>query len=215
MKRSLFTSELLSMVERSLQTDGKVPVMAKSKLSILLCALMLSVGSGMTASRADDQGEECKGTPMEAVMQLPAPLRKWGQINCTPYGHSMVSRTGWVWASLDDGAKVRIPSQISRGKLAEIGNSSYFTSVHETQVTGEDRTNAAAVFEIGLNMKDEASNVYRVELTSVSGNVMVIYFFDFGSFAGGMWCPADGCVPESRFLIMEQDEDHKPHSPSV
>ena len=32
-------------------------------------------------------------------------------------------------------------------KLAEIGNSSYLTSVHETQVTGEDRTNAAAVFE--------------------------------------------------------------------
>jgi hypothetical protein len=30
-----------------------------------------------------------------------------------------------------------------------------------------------------------------------------------------MWCPEDGCVPESRFLIMEQDEAHRPHTPSV
>ena len=189
--------------------------MAKGKLSTFLCTLALMVGSGMTVSRADDLGEECMGTPLDAVMMLPSPLREWGQINCTPYGHALVSRDGWVWASLDDGKKVRIPSQIARGKLAEIGNESYFTSIRETPVEGEDRADTAAIFQDGLDLKGDLSNVYRVELTSVSGHLMVVYFFDFGSFAGGMWCPDNGCVPESRFLIMQQDDAHKPHSPSV
>jgi hypothetical protein len=169
----------------------------------------------MTASKAGDRGEECKGSPMEAVMMLPTPLRRWGQINCTPFGHTLASRDGWVWASLDDASKVRIPSQVSRGKMAEIGNESYFTAIHETPVEGEDRANAAQLFEDGLNLQGDASNVYRVDLTSVSGRSMTLLFFDFGAFAGGMWCPDDGCVQESRFLIMQQDGAHKPHSPSV
>jgi hypothetical protein len=189
--------------------------MAKGKLSLLLGALLLAVGCGMNGANADDRQEECKGTPMDAVMMLPAPLRKWGQINCTPFGHALVSREGWVWASLDDASKIRIPSQSARGKLAEIGNTSYFTSIHEAPVEGEDRDNAAKIFQDGLDLKGDMSNVYRVELRSVSGGNMVVYFFDFGTFAGGMWCPEDGCVPETRFLIMEQDEAHKPRSPSV
>jgi len=189
--------------------------MARGKFPILLCTLAVAVGCGMTVSRADDLGEECKGTPLDAVMMLPSPLRKWGQINCTPYGHALVSRDGWVWASLDDAKKVRIPSQIARGKLAEIGNASYFTSIHESQVDGDDRTNATEVLEDGLTLKGDASNVYRVDLTSISGRTVTVYFFDFGTFAAGMWCPKDGCVPESRFLIMQQDDAHKPRSPSV
>jgi hypothetical protein len=188
--------------------------MAKGKLSLVVGALLLGVG-GLNGANADDRQEECKGTPMDAVMMLPAPLRKWGQINCTPFGHALVSREGWVWASLDDASKIRIPSQSARGKLAEIGNASYFTSIHETPVEGEDRANAAQVFQDGLELRGDAPNVYRVELKSVSGGTMVVYFFDFGTFAGGMWCPEGGCVPETRFLIMEQDEAHKPRSPSV
>jgi len=189
--------------------------MAKGSFSIFLCTLAVAVGCGLTVSKADDREDECKGSPMDAVMKLPTPLRKWGQINCTPFGHTVASRDGWVWASLDDGSAVRIPSQISRGKPAEMGNESYFTAIHEDQVDAEDRANAVEVFEDGLALKGDASNVFRVELTSVSGRSMTIYFFDFGTFAGGMWCPDNGCVPESRFLIMEQDAAHKPHSPSV
>ena len=189
--------------------------MAKGKLSIFLCAMALALGCGTAVSQENDRDEQCKGSPMDAVMLLPAPLRKWGQVNCTPFGHTLGSRDGWIWASLDDGSKVRIPSQTSRGKLAEIGNASYFTSIHEDQLDDEDRANVTEVFEDGLSLKGDASNVFRVELTSVSGRSMTLYFFDFGTFAGGMWCPANGCVPESRFLIMEQDEAHKPHSPSV
>ena len=152
---------------------------------------------------------------MDAVMMLPAPLRKWGQINCTPFGHALASHDGWVWASLDDASKIRIPSQVARGKLAEIGNASYFTSIHETQVEGENRANATDLFQDGLELRGDVSNVYRVELKSVSGRSLIVYFFDFGTFAGGMWCPNDGCVAETRFLIMEQDAAHKPRSPSV
>lgn len=190
--------------------------MAKGKFSIFLCTLAVAVGCGMNVSKADDDREEqCKGTPMDAVMLLPSPLRKWGQINCTPFGHALVSRDGWIWASLDDASKVRIPSQVARGKLAEIGNESYFTSIHETEMSAEDRASAAEMFQDGLDLKGDVSNVYRVELTSISGRSMTILFFDFGTFAGGMWCPDDGCVLESRFLIMEQDEAHRPHKPSV
>jgi hypothetical protein len=189
--------------------------MARGKFPIFLCTLAVAIGCGMPVSRADDRDEECKGTPMDAVMMLPAPLRKWGRIDCTPFGHTLASRDGWVWASLDDGSKVRIPSQLSRGKPAEIGNASYFTAIHEKQVNDDDRANATEVFEDGTAVKGDASNVYRVDLTSVSGRNMTLYFFDFGTFAGGMWCPENGCVPESRFLIMQQDDAHKPHSPSV
>src|ERR1041384_5585564 len=102
MKRSLFANDPQFTVMLSFKEwwEG-IFIMAKGKLSIFLCTLAVAVGCGMTGSKADDRGEECKGTPMDAVMMLPSPLRKGGQINCTPFGHALVSRDGWVWASLD------------------------------------------------------------------------------------------------------------------
>jgi hypothetical protein len=38
-----------------------------------------------------------------------------------------------------------------------------------------------------------------------SGAVASALFFDFGTFAGGMFCPEEVCVPDSRFLIMQQE----------
>ncbi len=187
--------------------------MAKARFSILLCALALTIGVGGIAPRASADTDECFGTSFDAVMHLPAPLRKWGQIDCTPYGHALGSRPGWVWASLENKKKVFIPSQMARSNLQEIGNESYFTSIQVSELKDDERASALQTFNEGLELKEGDSKAYRAELTSVSGSVITIYFFDFDNFAGGMWCPEDDCIQESRFLIMEQE--NKPELPSI
>ena len=188
--------------------------MTKGKFSISLCTLAIAVGFGGASPKAADE-DDCRSSPLDAVMMLPSPLRKWGQIACTPFGHVVGSRDGWVWASLEDAKRVLIPSQIAGHKPEPIGNESYFTAIHASEIQPDEFGFALAIFEDGLDLKEASQKVYRAELTSVSGRINTIYFFDFGSFAGGMWCPDDDCIPESRFLIMEQEHKTNPQSPSI
>jgi hypothetical protein len=189
--------------------------MATGKLSIFLCVLAISAGLGASPSRAAGP-HECAGTPRDAVTTLPAPLRKWAQIACTPYGDALGSRKGWIWASLDDAQRVLIPSGDPQGNPDPVANeTAYFTAIEVKELQDGDRDFAVGVFHDGLDLDVDSSKVYRVDLTSVSGGVNTIYFFDFDNFAGGMWCPDGGCVPESRFLIMEQGPEAKSDWPSI
>jgi hypothetical protein len=189
--------------------------MAKGRLSIFLCVLAMSVGMGSASPRAAGP-HECAGIPSDAVTTLPAPLRKWAQIACTPYGETVGSRNGWIWASLDDTQRVLIPSGDPQGSHDPVANeNAYFTAIDVNELERQDRAFALSIFQDGLDFKDASPKVYRVDLTSVMGRVNTFFFFDFDNFAGGMWCPDGGCVPESRFLIMEQDEEAKPRPPSI
>jgi hypothetical protein len=143
-------------------------------------------------------------------------LRKWAQIACTPYGDALGSRKGWIWAALDDAQKVMIPSGDPQGNPDPVANeTAYFTAIDVSELKDDDRNFAVEIFHDGLDLDVANAKVYRVDLTSEAGGVNTIYFFDFDKFAGGMWCPDGGCVPESRFLIMEQGPEAKSDWPSI
>ena len=177
--------------------------MANGRLALLLGTLVLALGFGTQSPRAADS-DECHDTPLGAVTNLPAPLRKWGAISCTAYGQVLGSRDGWMWASLDDAKGVLIPSQMIHGRPRQLGNDSYFVAIKVRQLEDDDLVSAVGVFDTGLHIEDTNAKAYRVELTSVSGDTSVFEFFDFGAFGGGMYCPEEGCVADSRFLIMNQ-----------
>jgi len=178
--------------------------MAKGRLAVLLGTLIVALGFGTQSPRAAET-EECRDSPNEAVTILPAPLRKWGAISCTPYGQVLGAGDGWMWASLDDAKGVLIPSQMmAHGRPRALGNDSYFVGIKVRQLEDDDLASAVGLFDTGLDIENTNAKAYRVELTSVSGDTSVFEFLDFGGFAGGMYCPQDGCVADSRFLIMHQ-----------
>jgi hypothetical protein len=182
-------------------------VMAKGRFAIGLGTLVLALGFGSQSPRAADT-DECRDTPNGAVTILPAPLRKWGAISCTPYGQVIGGRDGWMWASLDDAKGVLIPSQMVEGHPRPVGDNSYFVNIKVRQLEDDDLAAAVSTFEKDLDIGEASAKAYRVELMSVSGDMVTFDFFDFGTFGGGMYCSdGDGCAPSSRFLIMNEKTD--------
>ncbi len=181
--------------------------MAVGKFLLFLGVAAITLGAASALPRAAETAEEtdCYGSPGAAVRILPAPLRKWGHISCTQFGHMLSSREGWVWAWLDGSGSVAIPSQMVKHNPAELGNDSYFVTIDVSALQPEALTFAASIFHDGLDLNEHEAKGYRVTLSSVSGQSATIYFLDFGTFVGGMWCPDDACVPQSRFMIMERD----------
>ena len=178
--------------------------MARGKFAIFLALLVAALGLGTAPVKAGDP-DECSGTPFDAIMRLPSPIGKWGHVACTPFGHVLESRDGWVWAAVDSGTKVLIPSQITAGDPRQVGNESYFTAIRATQLAPDEAAASASMFNQGLIFDEPVSKAYRVDVISVSGAINTMYFFDFGTFGGGMVCPGDECDPDTRFLIIERE----------
>ena len=187
--------------------------MSKRSFVVMLSALALAAAMGNTAPKAAETGERCMTSPSDAVTTLPAPLRKWGRIECTPFGQVTTSRESWIWARLDGGGMVFVPAQMASHPVE--GEGSYFTSIGIRDLTPEELTTVLRTFGDGFQLDEEAVHGYRADFTSVSGSSATILFFDFVTFAGGIWCPDDNCVPESRFLIIEKDHDANARSASI
>ena len=102
-----------------------------------LVVLVLTVFAQPLA-RAGTPVIDCAGSPAEAVMVLPVPLNKWGQITCTPYGHVLAPTGNWTWIWPDGSGTVFIPSQLVMTNPELLGNRSYFTHIEATRVRGPD-----------------------------------------------------------------------------
>jgi hypothetical protein len=187
--------------------------MPNGKAALFLCALTIAISVEGASPRAAAESE-CSA-PLDAVIALPAPIRKWGQISCTPSGQVLTGREGWVWAWLEGATTVRIPSQMEPTNQTSVGNDSYFVSVEASAIEEEELGVPLSIFQAGLSFEAAEPRGYRAEITSVSGLSTTIYFFDFGRFAGGMWCPEGSCIPDSRFMIMESEHKTKQHPPSI
>ena len=71
--------------------------MAQREWLLSFSALTIMAGLKLASpAAAVENPHDCAGSPPDAVMNLPAPLEKWGQITCTPYGHMLTSRDGWM-----------------------------------------------------------------------------------------------------------------------
>lgn len=168
---------------------------------------VLSYGS--TQADENYSMESCGGG-LEAVTTLPAPLDRWAQMRCTSAGYVMTGREGWIWIEPNHNALVVIPSQKFEEQADLSDNSSYFTKVEATKVSGEEFDRAYDVFHAGFDPKDAKPSAYRVDLTTMAGSDIRLYMFDYFTYAWGMACSKDACDPSSRFVMLNMKEDPRP-----
>ena len=170
-----------------------------------ICAAIVAFSICCTTQvRADD----CTGTPAGAVMTLPEPLSKWGTIVCTPYGHIISNRQGWIWSNPGGYSPVFIPAQMVQKDPAPVGNASYFTKIEMAKVQGPEFQVAYQAYHQNFAPDTKMPNGYRLDVSSVSGRTLQLFFFDYGTHAWAIWCPDGKCDPSSRFMIL--DMAHNP-----
>ena len=186
-----------------------------ARLLSWLVLLALVVWIGPDASLRAAAVGDCTGSPSEAVMTLPSPLNKWGEIRCTPYGHVLAGTGNWTWIWPDGSGTVFIPSQLVMSNPQFLGNRSYFTDIQVTRVRGAEFDEAYATFREGLDLQEVPPDVYRADLTSVSGKAMRVYFFDYDTYAWGMSCPDNNCVQDSRFIMLDKTREPLPRRPPI
>ncbi len=180
-----------------------------------LFLFVLTVCAGFTEGPRAASVGDCAGSPAEAVMTLPAPLDKWGQITCTPYGHVLAGRGNWTWIWPDGSGAVFIPSQLVMNNPELLGSRSYFTRIEIMRVRGTEFDEAYETFREGMALREVPPDAYRADLTSVSGKVMRVYFFDYDTFAWGMSCPDNNCVQDSRFIMLDKSREPLPRQPPI
>lgn len=149
---------------------------------------------------------DCGGTPDDAVMELPAPLSDWGVIVCTPHGHIISNREGWIWSNPGGYSPVFIPSQMVRRNPEPLGNKSYFTNIVMTDVTGTPE--AEAVWKLlteKFDQSEKPEKVYFLDVDSTSGKQLSLYFFTSpgGPHLTGIWCPNSQCRADSFFMVLD------------
>jgi hypothetical protein len=186
--------------------------MSKRSFAVMLSALAFAAALGDTVPKAAETRDSCT-VPGDAVTTLPAPLRKWGRIECTLFGQVLMSQKNWIWAQLDGEGIVMVPSQLVSHPV--VGEDAYFKSIGVRDLTPDEFTSAFGTFSDGLQLDKETAHGYRVDVSAGSGRSTTIYFFDFPTFAAGIWCPHDSCVPESRFLIVEKEQNRNALSASI
>ena len=179
------------------------------KLSALLLNLLLLLAAYADAAPYGD----CEGTPEEAIVELPEPLKGWGEILCTPYGHIITNKEGWVWTYIGGYYPFMIPSQIVSMNPDPVGNASYFKRIDMTRLTGEEAETSIKKFEDGFLQSEDMPKAYLLEAVSISNKKLPFKFFVYKGEYGddlvfGMWC-SKGCNPETRFIILDRSKSEK------
>jgi len=156
---------------------------------------------------------DCKGTPADAVLQLPAPLSQWGSIACTPYGHIITNHDGWIWSHPGAYAPVFIASQMVQSDLKKTGNRSYFTRIHMAEVPLSNQAAEAALSALNDALTPAMmTKAYRLEVSGSLGKSMVLYFFTQPNHVWGIWCNAQGagCEEATGFMVIDRSEAGMP-----
>ena len=189
--------------------------MTKREMVIALSALTIAAGLTFVAPATAAEGHDCSGSPADAVMTLPAPLSKWGHIACTPYGHMLTSHEGWIWVLPDALEPVLIPSQTLDKEPRLVGNAAYFTKIDVARVKGEEFDEVYKAFHVGFDNSEVKPDAYRADITTSAGNSILMYFFDYDSYAWGMSCPEKKCETDSRFMILDKNTRPKAREPAI
>ena len=158
------------------------------------------------AASAGWAAEPCEGLPQEAVTTLPGLLAKWGALVCTPYGQILSNHEGLIWTYPGGYLPVFVPSQLVRDNPEPLGNKSYFTRITWNKVDGDEFRLAYSAFTTGFAPEQKMPDGYRLDVKSISGREMELYFFDYGSSAWGLWCPERKCDSQSRFMILDMSK---------
>src|SRR2546423_1163556 len=189
--------------------------MSRFRWALALGTLTIAAGLKATFPAVALENHDCSSAPPDAVMTLPAPLSKWGQITCTPLGHMLTSHAGWIWIMPDASGTVLIPATELENAEKAANSESYFTKIDVVKVKGDEFDSAYRTFHIGFDEKEVRPDAYRVDLTSESGRTFRMFFFDYDTYAWGMSCPDNKCDSETRFMILDKNNRPKPRQPSI
>lgn len=181
-----------------------------------LCLSTIALGLPMSAPVAQTSPQACAVSPSNAVVSLPAPLSKWAEVLCTPYGEVIIGHDGWVWLEPIHRALVVIPSTTLDTSKPPAGNAkAHFTKVEMKKIDGEEFDRAYAEFHVGIEAKQSNPTGYRLDLSTVSGDGLQMYFFDYKAYGWGISCPNGTCDPSSRFVIVNVNPNPKPLPPAI
>jgi hypothetical protein len=189
--------------------------MAKLRWALALSALTIAAGLNASSASAPFEEHDCGNMPEGAVQKLPLPLSKWAQVTCTSLGQMLTSQDGWVWIMPDATGTVLIPSQELEDADEAAKTESYFTKIDVVQVKGEEFNSAYGTFHIGFDDKEVKPDAYRVDLTSMAGKSIRLFFFDYDTYAWGMTCPDNKCDTDTRFMILDKNHKPQPRQPSI
>ena len=189
--------------------------MTKLKWALVLSALTIAAGLKTTMPATALEGHDCSDASPAAVIKLPAPLSKWGQITCTPLGQMLTSHEGWIWIMPDASGTVLIPAQEIQSAKEASGAESYFTKIDLAQVKGKDFDSVYGAFHAGFDDKEVKPEAYRVDLITASGKDILLFFFDYGNYAWGITCPGNKCDTETRFMILDKNHKPEPRQPAI
>jgi len=189
-------------------------VRQKTLAALSVLSTIATFGIAPVPAAADTSPHDCASAPPDAVTMLPAPLNKWGDIVCTPYGQMLTSHTGWMWL-MPDLDTVLIPAQLTDKQPEPVGNKVYFTKIDVVKVKGAEFDDAYEAFHDGFDGHEVKPDGYRVDITTVEGKSLRMYFFDYDTYAWGMSCPDNKCVTDTRFMILDRHTPPKPREPSI
>lgn len=174
---------------------------------------VLALGSTTLANEGDNQQADgmqsmvsCRESA-EAVVTLPEPLNRWAQMRCTAAGYVITGREGWLWIEPTRNALVIIPA-FNRQSQGDGG--AYFTKIEATKVTGEEFEKAYEVFHSGFDPKDAKPAGYRLDVSTMDGNDIRLYMFDYFTYGWGIACNQDECDRSSRFVMINMKMDPQP-----
>ena len=88
-----------------------------------------------------------------------------------------------------------------------------FASV--ARVKGSEFDDAYATFHDGFDGHEVKPDGYRVDLTTIEGKSVRMYFFDYDTYAWGMSCPGGKCEADTRFMVLDKNTRPKPRTPSI
>src|SRR5438067_13230594 len=129
--------------------------MAKFRWALALSALTIAAGLKVTFPAVALENHDCSSAPADAVMNLPAPLNKWGQITCTPLGHMLTSHEGWIWIMPDASGTVLIAATELEKAKEGANSDSYYTKNDVEKVKRDEDESAYGTFHIGFDDKED------------------------------------------------------------
>ena len=147
----------------------------------------------------------CSGALTAAKTELPSELEKWARLSCTKYGHVIRAASGWVWHAPQSNQFVRLWSQGAEPEFAEIGHSSYFTSIEFRKLSQPEAEEANQALAMSLGVKPQlVTDAYVLAVTDNQGRGQTVNFVRseanvrLGSFWG--WSCSVPCTAPVVFM---------------
>jgi len=154
----------------------------------------------------------CEGASSDAVLKLPAPLDRWGQIYCTKFGHSLAAKERWIWSFPGAFAPVHLPAQMVRSEPKEVGHAAYFKGIELVSLSGRDADDATEKLTKSLGAKPDSAvaNAFRLTLTNQIEQRHVVLFVQTvsevkeGKGLWALWCEAE-CKGGMPFMLLNYE----------